>query len=284
ALCNEPYQTAELFKKMANIDADTSTEDLKKTSKFKGATGGDYIQARRIYKSPFSFPPYCKHWLSANTIPYCYDDTEAFYRRWIPIQFWQKFRAEDENTDPNITEKLLAELPGILTWALEGLLELLNNKRFTDAPTAQQVRILWNQLSNPIYAFIYSGAVIIDSISHYEKQPFFDDFTNYCIKHKLPRWTKDKVGKRILDKFDFIHSIRPTTPDGQRVTAWGGMCPNPDYKEDQKNTYELQKAILIIFESLQKDEKLTTKELEKELKTILQSPDAGFTSLFGISG
>ena len=37
---------------------------------------------------------------------------------------------------------------------------------------------------------------------------FYEDFVNYCISYNLPVWTKDKVGKRLRDKFDYIHKTR----------------------------------------------------------------------------
>jgi putative DNA primase/helicase len=110
-LCHGRWYLAELYKKLANLNADIAPKDLKLTSKFKTATGGDTIQGERKYKDPFWYDSFCKHIMSCNTIPYCYDDSDAFYRRWLIIQFYEQFRENDPRTDPNILDKLTKELP-----------------------------------------------------------------------------------------------------------------------------------------------------------------------------
>lgn len=283
-MCAGRWYTAELYKKLANIDADTSAKDLQNTSNFKTATGGDMIKGERKYKDPFYFESFCKHWLSANIIPYCYDDTNAFYRRWFLIQFWEQFPEGDPRRDETILEKLTEELPGLLNWALEGLKELLVNKGFTKPQTTQEVKILWNQLSNPVYAFIYSPQVSLDRDGYYDKQDFYDNFMEYCKKNDLPKWTKDKIGKRINHHFDFIKDSYPYDTDkNKQYHAWAGIRPALE-DEQFKHKKELEQAIIFIIknETGFKSE-CNVSEIEKQLKEILKSEDAKFKGLFGIN-
>ncbi len=206
-LCNRNWFTADLYLALANIDPDTGSKDLENTSKFKAATGGDTIMGERKFGHPFYFAPYCKHYLGANKMPYCYDDTDGFYRRWFIFRFLEQFPVGDPRRDAQLPHKLKAELPGILNWALEGLIRLLQNDGFTNPPTTAENKSLWNRLSNPIYAFIYSDDIIIDSNGEYPQQDFYEDYIRYCKQFKLPVWTKDRVGKRINHHFDFVHRV-----------------------------------------------------------------------------
>ena len=235
-LCNGRWYLAELYLKLANIDADTATKDLENTSKFKTATGGDQIMGERKGKNPFFFNSTCKHFMSANNMPYCYDDTDAFYRRWFVIKFFEQFPEGDKRKDPQLGEKLLTELPGILNWALRGLTRLLKNNGFTEPPSTEEVKAEWNRLSNPLYAFVYSENVVIDSEGVYNCQTFYEDFVKYAKKYKLIQWTKDKIGKRISHHFDYIQKVKyydPAQPDW-RPYCWKGIRPAT---EDERVTY-----------------------------------------------
>lgn len=283
-MCKGRWYTAELYKKLANIDADTSVKDLQITSNFKTATGGDMIKGERKYKDPFYFESFCKHWLSANTIPYCYDDTDAFYRRWFLIQFWEQFPEGDPKRDETILEKMVPELPGIFNWAIDGLKDLIVNKGFTNPQPAKEVKILWNQLSNPVYAFIYSPQVTIDRDGYYDKQEFYDTFIEYCKKNDLPKWTKDKVGKRINHHFDFIKDSYPYDNEkNKQYHAWSGIRPAME-EEQLEHKKELEAAIIFIIknETSFKSE-CNVSEIEKQIKILIEGGDTKFKDLFGIS-
>jgi len=234
-LCNGRWYTAELYKKIANIDADTASKDLENTSKFKTVTGGDTVMGERKGKNPFFFDSYAKHFMSCNQIPYCYDDTDAFYRRWLPIKFFVQFDDNDPKTDPQLYEKLEKEFSGILNWAIKGLLRLLKNNTFSDTPSTDEVKNEWSRLSNPLYSFVYSNNVVIDYMGHYHCEEFYNAFLEYCKRNNLVQWTKDKVGKRMNKHFDFVFKQRyldpeyynPSNPD-YRVWGWSGIRKRTD--------------------------------------------------------
>jgi putative DNA primase/helicase len=101
-----------LYGKLANIYADLPAIALKETGIFKMLTGGDTISGEHKFKPRFYFKNYAKLIFSCNQIPQTPDDSDAFYRRWIIVNFPHQFLDADQNTDKNLVadKNLLAKL------------------------------------------------------------------------------------------------------------------------------------------------------------------------------
>jgi putative DNA primase/helicase len=88
--------------------------------RIKSLTGGDPITAKWLYHDPFTFQPTHKHWLAFNHKPIIADETEGVWRRIRFIPFTRQFNQGEQ--DKNLLDKLKAEAPGILAWAVRGCL------------------------------------------------------------------------------------------------------------------------------------------------------------------
>jgi putative DNA primase/helicase len=89
--------------------------------RLKGITQGgaeSRIKARRLHENPFSFFESHKLHLDSNYLPHVPDNDSAFWGRVFPIP-WEVQIPECEQ-DRKLSEKLLAEAPGILAWAARG--------------------------------------------------------------------------------------------------------------------------------------------------------------------
>lgn len=91
----------------------------------KQLTGGDPIRARRMHADYFEFLPTHKVWLAANHLPQINGTDHAIWRRILLVPFTQTF--SDDRADPALPAKLAAEIPGILSWAVEGCLAWQRN-------------------------------------------------------------------------------------------------------------------------------------------------------------
>ena len=90
-------------------------------SKIKLMTGGDRIACRALYQNFFEFDPQFKLWLATNDLPEITGTTEAIWRRIRVIEFPVTIPPAEQ--DKELADRLIAELPGILQWALHGLSE-----------------------------------------------------------------------------------------------------------------------------------------------------------------
>ena len=87
-------------------------------SVLKCLTGGDTISVRGLYESQQEFTPQFKLWLAANYKPDVRGRDQGIWRRIKLVPFTVSI--PEEERDKCLKEKLLAEAPGILKWALEG--------------------------------------------------------------------------------------------------------------------------------------------------------------------
>jgi putative DNA primase/helicase len=88
------------------------------TALLKRISGNDDVAVRANFQQETEFTPQAKVFLRMNNEPRILDDTDATWERVKKITFRRQF-TEDEK-DPELTEKLLAESSGIFNWLLEG--------------------------------------------------------------------------------------------------------------------------------------------------------------------
>ena len=84
----------------------------------KDMTGGDMLTGRELYAKTFEFKPQYKLWIYGNHKPTIRGTDEGIWRRFRLIPFTRTF--QDDDCDTGLPDKLLAELPGILNWCIDG--------------------------------------------------------------------------------------------------------------------------------------------------------------------
>ena len=89
-------------------------------SRVKDLTGQDTLTGRFLYGSPFDFKPTHKLWIFGNHKPDVSGTDLGIWRRMRLVPF--EVQIEESKVDRQLPVKLLAELPGILNWAIKGCL------------------------------------------------------------------------------------------------------------------------------------------------------------------
>jgi P4 family phage/plasmid primase-like protien len=116
-----PTERADLFGR--RFVATIETEEGKRLAEalMKQMTGGDKVRARRMRQDFFEFSPTHKIVLAANHKPVIRGTDHAVWRRIKMVPF--TVTIPDEEKDKALPEKLKAELPGVLGWAVRGCLD-----------------------------------------------------------------------------------------------------------------------------------------------------------------
>lgn len=95
--------------------------------------------------------------LLSNELPRLYDTSGALASRFLILQTTKSFLGEE---DFGLEAKLLAELPSILKWAVEGYHDLLENGRFISPAASERAQADLEAISSPITVFLRDACVV----------------------------------------------------------------------------------------------------------------------------
>ncbi|HYB07343.1 MAG TPA: phage/plasmid primase, P4 family [Nitrososphaerales archaeon] len=225
------FAKADLFGKLANLYADLPDSALKGVGTFKMLTGGDPIRGERKFMSSFPFVNRAKLTFSCNVVPEVYEDTTAFFRRWIIIQFPHQF--DGPRADKDLLKKLTTaeELSGVLNFALEGLRRLRSNGwTFSNSRSTEEVRLDYIRRSSPMKAFLMD-CTSLKSDGVVGKKALFQAFVTYCSKMKLATVTSDTFYKN-LPLYFAGHPLQDSKEDvegnDKRVSCFRGIQLRPE--------------------------------------------------------
>lgn len=90
-------------------------------ARIKAITGGEQISSRALYQMPIDYRPTFKLWIALNHLPVIRGTDKGIWRRIDLVAFNRSF--EGAQDDKGLEATLVAELPGILNWAIEGARE-----------------------------------------------------------------------------------------------------------------------------------------------------------------
>jgi len=150
----------------------------------KAVTGGDTLTARHLYAQPFDFRPAFKLWFSTNFKPEIKAGGEAMWRRVKLIPF--KVTIPPGEQDRELPEKLKAEWPGILAWAVRGCLE-------------------WHKAGH-----VEMPEAMKDAVESYKQEmDSFTQFLDACCEIKPMAQVTNKKFRAIYDRWCLTNGERP---------------------------------------------------------------------------
>jgi len=119
-----PELTPMVGKRFISV-SEVEQSDRLNESRIKDLTGTDTISARDLYSSEFNFFPSAKLWFYGNHKPRITGEDDGIWRRFRLLPF--TVQIPENERDRKLLEKLQAELPGILNWAVKGCLAWQQN-------------------------------------------------------------------------------------------------------------------------------------------------------------
>jgi putative DNA primase/helicase len=165
-------------------------------STVKEITGGDTITARFLFKEHFSYKPTFKLWLATNHRPEIQGTDDAIWRRIRLIPFTRQFSGA--NKDAGLREKLERELPGILSWAVQGCLDWqehgLKSPRTVEAATLE-----YRQESDQVGRFLKDRCHLQPA----ERTPgktLYDAFVLWCGTHNEKALANNQFSAKLAER------------------------------------------------------------------------------------
>ena len=221
SLDSNRFSIINLYGKLINAHSEISNRALRNTGFFKQLVGQDSISADRKFLEPISFTNYAKLIFSCNELPKSYDDTFAFYSRWIILEFDNIF--EGNKCNPNLLQELSTEkeISGFFNWAIEGLNRLLSNGRFSHSKSTEQVKEEWIKHSHPVLVFINN---YIDINPEYEvsKDELYNAYKEFCDKLDIDPIAKNMFSREIGRHIKKVEGKRRKV-DNRFIKFWQGI-------------------------------------------------------------
>ena len=215
------FATAELYGKLANIDADLSKAALKNTGVLKKLTGGDYIPAEKKFRPPFQFVNKTKLLFSANEIPMTEDESDAFFSRLIIINFPNQFLGN--KADPNLIYELTTdeELSGLLRIILRRLPTVLKEGISTASSSIDENYQKYILSSNSIRAY-FEAAIEYDNDRAPSKSEVYASYKAFCNSKKLSTESEQSFNRKLKKEFG-LKDMQIRDDKGGRPYYWVGI-------------------------------------------------------------
>lgn len=149
-----PFASAQMYGKMANIAGDLSGRYMPSTGMLKKLTGGDRLHAQFKGKQIFEFVNHASLIFAANEVPMTFDRTIAFMRRVVLIQF--NYSIPAAKRIKKISKKFVEgdNLSGILNFALAGAKNLMENDELYHRFDEEEIMRRYVELSDSVATFV----------------------------------------------------------------------------------------------------------------------------------
>jgi putative DNA primase/helicase len=184
-------------------------------------TGEDLVNVPRKNMADWSGKLDLRFMLLTNVLPGLIDSGGAIASRFVVLQLSQSFYGRE---DTELTPKLLAELPGILNWSLDGLARLKARGALTQPASGEEAMRDLRRRSSPVTAFSEDtfepgqapGCWVSKDAVH---QLYREWCADQGMSFKLP---KDQMLRELYAADDRFQDQRPRGPDGTRIRAVSG--------------------------------------------------------------
>lgn len=192
------FALASTIGKVANICGDVGQIDSVAEGELKNFTGGGTVYFDRKYQSALEAIPTAKVMLSWNNRPRIVDKTDGFWRRLILVPFQRKVKTSERIIGMDLPSYWLenGETSGILMWAIEGLLRLMEQKDFTQSSISRAAMEDYQADTNPIRDFV-SERLDLDPDSSEAKAEIYRVYVDWCRESGYKPWAIRQFGKQL---------------------------------------------------------------------------------------
>jgi len=203
------FANADLDGKLANIHSDIESNEITRTGILKQLISGDPVSVEKKNQNAFSMKAFAKLIFSTNQMPDVDEEPEAFFQRWLVVDFVQTFRGTDRE-NKNLIDELTTdeELSGLLNVVMERMPKLISNSGiFKNAPSGYELKQTWKDHANSVESFI-NNQIEFDKNSKILKKDLLSIYQMYCKKKKFKplggRTFSNRINESLADKIEGV--------------------------------------------------------------------------------
>lgn len=190
--------------------------------------GEDAVTVERKFRSAITTRLPLRVVIVSNKPPHLPDASGALAARLVALRFTKSFVGRE---DKDLDDKLAAELPGILLWAVEGWRRLKRQGRFTVTAASRETVEMVAEIATPIRAFLRECCELTaDAIT--PKSDLWQRFQQFMVDREL-QVLPSSPGEFYAELDEAtgyaLKETRPDTPD--RARSWAGIRLRTDFDD-----------------------------------------------------
>jgi len=186
------FEMFNLYRKLAVQMGETNFSTMSKTAILKKLSGQDLISFEAKNKDPLTEMNYAKLLISTNNLPETEDKSDGFYRRWLCIDFPNKF-PEGRNILDTIPDE---EYENFCYASLDILKNLLDRGSFSFEGTVEERQTRYDERSNPFDKFVKENCLEFPDEFIF-KHEFKSRFTDWCVSNRFRKPTDIEISNRM---------------------------------------------------------------------------------------
>lgn len=182
-------------------------------------SGEDPLTIDRKHREPLTAKLTCRFVILSNEMLRLGDSSGALVGRFIVLRATQSFYGRE---DHGLFDRLKAELPGILLWAIEGWRRLRARGRFAQPATGHELIEDMESLSSPVGAYVREKCVLGPAY-RVAVSELYHEWKLWCDSHgRKEPGVEEVFGQQLRAAVPSISKSRPRTPEG-RVWVYAGI-------------------------------------------------------------
>lgn len=189
------------------------------TERLLSISGEDSLTVDRKHLEAWTGKLAVRLMMATNELPRLSDSSGALASRFIVLRLKQSWYGQE---DTALSNKLAAELPGILLWAMHGWRKLRDAGRFPESESAEGLRRQLDDLTSPVGAFVRERCAVNEAA----RVARADLYAAYV------EWCKTAGRSHVEDEAGFGRHLRAAVPtvedsyprvDGKKVRHYVGI-------------------------------------------------------------
>mgnify|MGYP001569443107 CR=1 FL=1 len=139
---------------------------------------------------------------------------------------------EEQKEDPELLEKLSAEMSGILNWALEGLVDLNKTGHFTTTRKNDERLTEYREVSDNVYAFIHEAFDAGDS--WFKSSDLYNMYKEWCGRNGCKEKSNNSFGMS-LGGLPKPYKVKKAERAPHKTRGWEGLSLKSSYVSDMND-------------------------------------------------
>ena len=222
------FARADLEHILLCVDDDMRMEALRQTNYVKSiVTAQGKMDLERKGKQSY------QGWMFARLLAFSngdlqalYDRSDGFYRRQLVLTTKEKPAGRVD--DPDLAEKMKAEVEGIFLWAFEGLQRLVaNNFKFTESQRTRDNREAVKRDNNNVFDFLESeGYIRLKADCTISSKDLYEIYRMWCEENNLTPLKRRSFSDSVIasqSKYNLEYCNKITNAAGRRVWGFFGI-------------------------------------------------------------